>query len=421
MDLTQKAYIKADRTLLLMGVERPAAWQSPSDVADDFLPRIAESAERMLVTYDPPENEFLDASVFTCYGGHIGADPFAPDATNRLFTIPTGNFTDIPSALSALLWTSPQVPQAFFKLPNVVVVRISEPNNTSGSLNKRKAFRFTGSFYLDPWLVDNADLVAEKRGEVEKMRSEIIEIGRTKEKLTRHENKDVLVQLRATLHYFENLAMDRGDLERRAKLDETCIKLKKAIAHIQSSAQSIEERTKTLTERISTAFDVPELQKHRFNLCSVLVHDGLPGRNHLFSYIRSSGKWWKCVDHTVTEVSEQTVLNDTIGLHLGSGPYMLFYANAVESSSDGDVTMNEGEPSAPPEPVTWPKEIYAKVREDNAAFRALLPEDVAAKLKERDAPPPHEEETIPSAPPAHEVGEAPLSTSEGKEDVHMEA
>ncbi|KDQ12439.1 hypothetical protein BOTBODRAFT_189177 [Botryobasidium botryosum FD-172 SS1] len=435
MELTQKAYIKADRTLLLMGVDRPATWQSPSNVTHEFLSRIAESAERMTVTCDPPQSDSLDASVFTCYGGSIGTDPFSPNATTRLFTVATGGFLDIPSALTALLWTSPNSPQAFFKLPNLLYVQINDSIPTGN--NKRTPFRFTSSFYLDPWLVDNINLVAEKRSQMEAMRNEIMDISRAKEKLIRHENKDVLVQLRATLHYLENLTMDGGDLERRAKLNETCMKLKKAIAHIQGSVQSIDERTKLLTESINTAFDVPELQKHPFNLCSVLVHDGLPGRNHVFSYIRSSGKWWKSVDHTVTEaggiyrrdlqheahpftkVSEQTVLNDSIGLHLGAGPYALFYANALDSLTDGDVTMNEGEPSAPPEPPVWPKELSAKIREENATFRILLPEDVAERLRVQDVPPSHEARPIPSAPPADEIAKG-TSPPEERDGVRVQ-
>lgn len=41
----------------------------------------------------------------------------------------------------------------------------------------------------------------------------------------------------------------------------------------------------------------------KYDLRFVLVHDGLYGRNHLYSYVKSKGKWWKTVDHDVTEVS----------------------------------------------------------------------------------------------------------------------
>jgi hypothetical protein len=40
----------------------------------------------------------------------------------------------------------------------------------------------------------------------------------------------------------------------------------------------------------------------QYDLRVVLVHDGLYGRNHLYSYVRYKGAWWKTVEYKVSEV-----------------------------------------------------------------------------------------------------------------------
>lgn len=66
-------------------------------------------------------------------------------------------------------------------------------------------------------------------------------------------------------------------------------------------------------------FDVPELQrlevrflllfiavnlKHfKYTLRVVLMHDGMIGRKHLYSYVNNRGTWWKTLDHDVSQVS----------------------------------------------------------------------------------------------------------------------
>ena len=39
----------------------------------------------------------------------------------------------------------------------------------------------------------------------------------------------------------------------------------------------------------------------QYDLRFVLVHDGLYGRNHLYSYIKQKGHWWKTLDYNVTK------------------------------------------------------------------------------------------------------------------------
>ena len=52
------------------------------------------------------------------------------------------------------------------------------------------------------------------------------------------------------------------------------------------------------------------------------MHDGMYGRNHLYSYVNDNGTWWKTVDWMVTEASAtrlQAIVNFMCCLHLGFG------------------------------------------------------------------------------------------------------
>jgi hypothetical protein len=85
---------------------------------------------------------------------------------------------------------------------------------------------------------------------------------------------------------------------------------------------------------ISYLVDVLKTHARKYDLRVVLVHDGLPGRSHLHSYTHLRGKWWKTVDWEVSEVSEEDVLTDPAGLHLGAGAYILMYSRALPDESE---------------------------------------------------------------------------------------
>ena len=105
------------------------------------------------------------------------------------------------------------------------------------------------------------------------------------------------------------------------------------------------------------------------------MHDGVYGRSHLYSYVNDNGTWWKTVDWVVTEasdvylldrkdlnlrrpplqVSEEAVLTDPTGFHLGAGPYMLIYSRAIPESDQ--------------EPLQWPDDVMVR---DSAISLFLL-------------------------------------------------
>jgi len=165
---------------------------------------------------------------------------------------------------------------------------------------------------------------------------------------------DVFKTLQASLHYYEHVA-NKETPERAAMTVAQTQKLRKIIARIENELETIQTQKDTLKDQLSRIFEGPELREHRYDLRVVLVHDGLYGRSHLYSYVNDNGTWWKTVDWDVTEVSEETVLTDPAGLHLGAGPYMLIYSRAVPEKDHQ-------------KPLQWPEEVVRAVRLNNELF-----------------------------------------------------
>jgi len=101
----------------------------------------------------------------------------------------------------------------------------------------------------------------------------------------------------------------------------------------------------------------------KYDLRVVLMHDGLKGRKHVYSYVHHDDVWWKIVGHTVTKVPLEAVLNDKDGMHLGAGPFLLIYSRSL------------------PEPLVseWPNVVKAGARADSSEFLAKLPAAVQEK------------------------------------------
>jgi hypothetical protein len=146
------------------------------------------------------------------------------------------------------------------------------------------------------------------------------------------------------------------------------------------------------------------------------VHDGLLGRKQIYSYVQDKGTWWKCVDTAVTEVvsyifqhllskftlqvSEDIVLADSSGIHLGAGPYMLMYSRALPT---GDGAR-----------LPWPKPLKVnssmfievlplfiiltqdRVKFHNRKFLSSLDPEIAAKALPVDSPPSSPRLDLPS-------------------------
>ncbi|KAF7800239.1 hypothetical protein EIP86_011486 [Pleurotus ostreatoroseus] len=271
--------------------------------------------------------------------------------------VPEAN--DLLSCLSQELFPERhQRQQVIFKPSEVVAFQLIRNHPTNGD---REIFSFPPHLYLDQFLKENVELANSRRKLQWDLNAEIEKLNRRKLELTRHEDRDVLADLRSTIYYYENVA-ECEDEARKAQVADTLTKLRAILEDIETELKGIETTVTDHRAKIAGAFDCPELQNYKYDLRVVLVHDGFHGRSHIYSYVKYKGVWWKTVDSIVTEVSEETVLSDAAGLHLSAGPYFLIYSAA----------MSEEEENMPP---PWPIELKNDVKRNNYTFFSQLPED----------------------------------------------
>ncbi|KAJ7039735.1 hypothetical protein C8F04DRAFT_277914 [Mycena alexandri] len=248
-------------------------------------------------------------------------------------------------------------------------INVNPLSSTTGGPSP-EPFVFPKSIYMDQFLAVNLDLANETRASQRQIQKDLELLTTKKQNITRFEDRDVFEDLRGGIDYYENVAQCDTP-ERLAQLKTTATKLKNILQKFEAEVADIDEKIASLQTELDGLFDNPELQCHPYDLRSVLVHTGLPGRKHIYSYVHDKGVWWKTVDYTVTEVSEEVVLSDPAGLHLGAGPYMLMYSRR---QSDAELR----------EPVNWPPGFIQSVSENNAIFMQQLGQKSASATAARE-------------------------------------
>ncbi|KAI0340340.1 hypothetical protein BDW22DRAFT_1360280 [Trametopsis cervina] len=253
----------------------------------------------------------------------------------------------------------------------VLAFEISRYPSASGDRTK---FSYPPTVYLDQFMRENAPLSTEKRRARKAASEEITRLQSTKTSLLTHKGRDVIADLRSAIFYFQQIAEHNDDELRRATMEDTVAKLGKIVVRIEEKIKSIDVAIEACKARAATALVSPELQRHRYDLRAVLMHDGLYGRNHLYTYTKYKGAWWKAMEYDIHEVSEDVVLNDNAGLHLGAGAYFLIYSRFVTEEEE-----NARRP--------WPTYLKDTVKQNNKTFFEQLPDDITADLVDPNSPP----------------------------------
>ncbi|KAJ7752837.1 hypothetical protein DFH07DRAFT_825142 [Mycena maculata] len=215
--------------------------------------------------------------------------------------------------------------------------------------------------YMDQFLATNLDLANETRDSQRQFQKDIEMLTEKRKRITFYEGLDTFENLRGAIDYYDHIAQ-RDDPERIATLATMATKLRTTLQKLEREVEAIDQKIGNLQTELAGLFDNPELQCYPYDLRAVLVHTGLPGRKHIYSYVQDKGTWWKTVDYTVTEVTEDLVLSDPAGLHLGAGPYMLMYSRR----------QTEAEMAAP---LQWPPLFVDSVKSSAEVFLEAIQEE----------------------------------------------
>ncbi|KAG8690561.1 hypothetical protein FRC11_010748 [Ceratobasidium sp. 423] len=357
-ECTQQAYF--DIQPWVGGWSNTTSAHTPADAATDLLEWLTKNLNLALPS--PTTPLFLPTIDSISNQAEVPKTPLAPhveltksqDQRNYVIPLAMGVVSPDNNNLIDILEYQVSTESLGFvreTLPDVLAFKVDRSSNQSGGTGK---FGFPTRLWFDRWVIDKREFVVNTIKAREKDIEEQVKGMETENlKLKKCEGRDTLADLRACIRHFEYTATDGGDPKRKARNEITLQKLKTILKDIEDK------------------------------LAAVVIHDGLLGRAHIFSYVRHNGKWWKVVDGDVTEASEETVLGDSSGVHLGSGAFITLYSKPTEEKK-----------------LQWPRKDRIKSRKLDEEFRATLPPTVRFKF---------------------EKAVKPISPGESDEDEYMDA
>ncbi|KAF8452404.1 hypothetical protein L210DRAFT_2031624 [Boletus edulis BED1] len=377
MDLARLCDLNVDKRLPAFNIEpwdRPA--QPPGELSRKFFARLSATLEKAFVEQFAHSGQPLPKPrlLHFQYGSGISEPGELLQETSIVpIDVNGGESNDLIGRLSvqpSKLQSEPGKQCVIFEPSEVVAFELVRPSSTPGTTangngSDRKPFTYPKSIYLDQFLRKNVELAQTKRAQKREMLQEVQQLLLHKNTLTHFDNKDTLKDLRSAIFYFETVADAKDDLEREVSIQATTWKLKSILTTIEDEVKATDERINMLRTEAETLLDCEELQQFKYDLRVVFVHDGLYGRKHLYSYVHDKSCWWKIADSLIEKVSEDTVLNDQAGLHLGAGPYLLLYSRICDS----------------PAPVLpWMDDIKDDVKAANREFLSQLPPELVGDI-----------------------------------------
>lgn len=366
MDLAVIGELNLDSGLAALQLDPPVySTTSPGELSCDFLQRLTLTIEASLHKEIAAETHKWPRLFYFRYGPADAQPDNSPFDQRQDMAIVKVDIrdddqsADLVSALSARMAHSeiPSKQLVIFEPSDVVTFQLVRhdtlPSYSRPPSLPRQPFRYPKHIYLDQYMKENVELSSAKWRQQKEIAEKIQYLTLRENALKKHQNIDISKSLQATLHYYEHVA-NKETPERAAAIVWQTQKLRKIITRIENELETIQVQKDDLKGQLSRLYDGPELREHRYDLRVVFMHDGVYGRSHLYSYVNDNGTWWKTVDWVVTEVSEETVLTDPTGFHLGAGPYMLIYSRAI--------------PEGDQEPLQWPEDVVRAVQRHNQLF-----------------------------------------------------
>lgn len=311
--------------------------ERPGDVSVGFFETVAR-AIRVAMTAHGSNAKLFNIPYGRVEGNHQvnleGEAYIVPvDSSSENLTVPN----DLMSRLTNLQLFEKSM---ILELSQVVTFHVSPAIHPRPTDTKtRPSFTFPKTIYLDRFLDENIDTVRAKWDQKKSLTHSAALLEERKNAITHFDNKDTLLNLKTSLRYYESVADAGGSSERQDTIKKMADKLRRVMEALNQELTVLDSEIAELNTRCGQLFDVPELQQYKYELKAVLIHNGLHGQKNIYSYVQHEGKWWKTVDASVCEVSEEVVFEDQTGVHLGAGPYILIY-NCVASPPDEEVDVD---------------------------------------------------------------------------------
>ncbi|KAH9821319.1 programmed cell death protein 2 [Melampsora americana] len=222
----------------------------------------------------------------------------------------------------------------------------SDLNRSSGGAlsstgEVKRPFGLETEFYVDRYLLSKRKLIIDLREEICKIEGEADVSLVRRDQLARVGGQDVLSNLKSVVNYLsqESQFPITTSPERESQKKAMLPKFRLALEKLEAEIKNLELKASTAQAASKAVFDIPQMKEvGPHDLCAVIVSDGFPGRDHMWTYTKADdGTWYKILDKEISSVTIETVLNDPAGIHMNAGHIFALYvkrSTSEESSID---------------------------------------------------------------------------------------
>ncbi|KAL1922141.1 uncharacterized protein VTP21DRAFT_10783 [Calcarisporiella thermophila] len=219
------------------------------------------------------------------------------------------------------------------QLPPVLQIQIQRvqfDRSTSNAYKSNAFLRFDKVVYMDRYLAENRDRLADRHREVLGWRQELEHCQKLVGEYTKNKTYPLPVpdMLSAAIAILREELATYTDTARRLEVEQVINGLVEEENRAREKLTQAQKRIEELIPKLKGQFS--DLREHAYRAHAVFMHQGGVEFGHYWIYIHDfeRDRWLKYDDASVTEVSEQEVFTDS---GTTANPYMIVYVREEDS------------------------------------------------------------------------------------------
>ena len=245
------------------------------------------------------------------------------------------------------------------KFPEVLCFQVNRAKYNKASRRTEKnnqRFEFDPEIYSDRFLLENKQIVKEKRTTATELQSQIDRIEQQLKDIRSYkEGRNILKSFEDVLHYFNQLSSqsDQTSSMVQETLPEQAVAVHEprpspavdsfwssldqaakskiiegvdaVTKKIQAEEAELIETKKNLQDQLRNLYK--DIEKTKYSIFSIIIHEGTADHGHYYCYIRGAGNnWFRFNDFHVRAAEEKEVFETAFGNDNGhASAYCIFY------------------------------------------------------------------------------------------------
>jgi ubiquitin carboxyl-terminal hydrolase 25/28 len=224
----------------------------------------------------------------------------------------------------------------FFQLQRVVF------DKENGVVKLNTPFHFEKEIYIDRFLLQNKDVATKIKVQVDSLKAHLTALEQALAKMNNYNdsNMEILKILDLSTEFLKaQIIEEKLDVAQKKNRDPTRVGILESkeqclisVNILSQYKQLLENQKSDLEKKIEqTKAEIENkyssLKNHKYLLYSILIHDGVAGSGHYYSFIRDidTDAWKRYNDLQVSEEKEEIVMRESLGGCNNSNAYCLCY------------------------------------------------------------------------------------------------